>query len=136
MEITLIKNDDDNQITAFKLARIIFAETGGHSLRAAEALASMIYNLHKSTNRELSEIITDKEIFECLNKNSTRYSLLTSDINSRGMQMCVRIVQRLSKGRIQSDIMNTTRFHREDLSPDWAALLGYVAEIDGLLFYK
>lgn len=45
MQITIIKNDDENKITTFKIARIIYAESGGKSLQSAEAIAAMIYKL-------------------------------------------------------------------------------------------
>ena len=46
MQLVLIKNPDDTQIVAYKLARIVFAETGATSLQIVEAFASMIYNIH------------------------------------------------------------------------------------------
>ncbi len=135
MEITIIKNDNDEKITAYKLARIIFAETKGVSLLAVESIAAMIQNIHKSNNTDFSEIAKDSKIFESLNKKSERHKYLYVDPQDRKFQMCLRVVQRMLKNRINDCVMGATRFHRGDVFPNWATSLGYVAETEDLFFY-
>lgn len=95
----------------------------------------MIYNLHIQKNLPFAKISGDKEIFESLNKNSSRHSYLNVDFNSPALQMCVRVTKRMMNGNIKSDIFGATRFHRTEKSPAWAKCLGYVYAIDDLLFY-
>ncbi len=82
------------------------------------------------------DIITDKEIFNSLCEKSSRHSLISVDTKNRGFDMCLRVVARMMRGDL-SDVCNgATRFHREDVMPKWAMSRGYVADIDGLLFYQ
>jgi hypothetical protein len=135
MHLTLIKNTDESKIVPYKLARVIYAETGGVSLSAVEALVSMIRNLCMQSKRELIDIAIDANIFECLDKNSARHECLLVDANSREFQMCLRVVSRMLNGDLPDRVSGATRFHRDEIMPDWATSCGYVAEIDGLIFY-
>ena len=44
MQLTLIKNPDETKGLAYKIARVVYAETQAASLRVVEALTSMIQN--------------------------------------------------------------------------------------------
>ena len=111
----------------YKIARVIYAQTNGASLPAAEAMASMIRNLCLATKCDLCDIAADKNIFVAP----------PSDIDARDkkFQMCVRVVQKMITGTLPDSVFGATRFHHESAIPDWATDLGYVAEVDGLLFY-
>lgn len=135
MHLTLIKNTDDSKILLYKIARLIYAETGATSLAAVEALASMIANICLTSQRELDDIVTDKQIFSSLDRKSSRHDLLLVDAQSRQFQMCLRVVQRMLNGDLADSCCGATRFHHVDVLPGWAVSRGYVAEIDGLLFY-
>ena len=134
-ELTLIQNNDDAKITTYKLARLIYAETGAVSLRAVEALASMIANLSNKTGRALSDIVMDDSIFESIRIDSPRHPDLFADSKTAPFQMCLRTVRRMISGQLNDTVMGATRFHHADTSPDWARAAGYVAETDGLMFY-
>lgn len=135
MHLTLIKNTDDSKILLYKIARLIYAETGATSLAAVEALASMIANICLTSQRELDDIVTDKQIFSSLDRKSSRHDLLLVDAQSRQFQMCLRVVQRMLNGDLADSCCGATKFHHVDVLPGWAVSRGYVAEIDGLLFY-
>lgn len=135
MHLTLIKNEDESKIVMYKVARVIYAETLCSSLGAVEALASMIINLCTVTGQSLSDVIEDKNVFESLNTDSTHHQYLSVDVNRRGFQMCLRIVQRMMIGSLPDACYGATKFHRIELLPDWALARGYIAEIDDLLFY-
>jgi len=135
MQLTLIKNDDEAKIVLYKLARIIHAETRASSLPAVEALASMIGNLRCKSIRQLEDIAADELIFESLDKNSVRHTDLLIDSADPKFQMCLRAVKRMTGGQLPDSVRGATKFHRAENSPDWANTCGYVAEIDGLLFY-
>jgi len=134
-ELVLIKNDDDAKIATYKLARIVYAETGASSLIVVESLCAMIKNLCVKTGRSFEDIANDKNIFESLSKKSAKHSDLLVDSKNSKFQMCLRTVKRMMSGQLPDPVMNATRFHRTENSPDWATTVGYVAEVDGLLFY-
>ncbi|MDR2413086.1 MAG: hypothetical protein LBD50_02650 [Rickettsiales bacterium] len=135
MYLTLIKNSDESKIVLYKIARIIYAETNASSLRAAEALASMISNLRAKSKRRLIDIADDRSVFESLDRNSSRHEKLLVGIDSNGFQMCLRVARRMIGGGLSDECWGATKFHRAEFLPDWAVARGYIAEIDGLYFY-
>ncbi|MDR1337919.1 MAG: hypothetical protein LBJ73_02730 [Rickettsiales bacterium] len=135
MHLTLIKNPDESRIIVYKIARVVYAETKASSLAAVEALASMIANLRTASNQDWADIIEDKNIFESLNADSTRHGDLRTDCASRGFQMCLRVVRMMMKGTLADKCCGAAKFHRSELLPYWAVSRGYIAEIDGLVFY-
>lgn len=132
MQLELIKNTDENQRITYKIARVIYSETRAISLPAVEALTSMIKNISCRSGRSFEEIATDAEIFTSLRNKE---KIADVDINSRGFQMCLRVVSRMIKGGLLDSCNGATRFHHADEMPAWAQSIGYVADIDGLLFY-
>ena len=136
MELALIKNPDESQIVIYKIARVTYAETYMPTLPAVEALASMIKNIATQFNRDISDIANDEDIFNSLKPESPRHKYLSIDANNRAFQMCVRVVKRMIYGGLPDSCAGATRFHRADEMPDWAVARGYIADIDGLLFYN
>ena len=55
--------------------------------------------------------------------------------NNRALQMCVRVVARMMHGSLPDRCFGAIRFHHTDEMPDWATSRGYIADVDGLLFY-
>ena len=84
MYLNRIKNPDESKIILYKIARIVYAETGGSSLAAIEALTSMIATVCKKTHQDVADIITDKNRFESLNENSVRHKDLLVDNTTKG----------------------------------------------------
>lgn len=135
MHLKLIKNEEPSKILLYKIARIIYAETCAVSLKAVEALASMLKNYCIESKRELEDIISDVYIFESLDKNSERHDCLLIDSGDRKFQMCLRVVARMLDGSLEDSCFGATRFHREEHNPEWATARGTICELDGLLFY-
>ena len=136
MQMDIIKNPDESQIAIYKAARVIYAETFPSSLPAVEALTSMIKNIMMQTEHDLSDVVSDENIFSSLNKNSPRHEYINTDAkNNRALQMCVRVVERMTRGGLADTCFGATRFHHADEMPDWATSRGYIADVDGLLFY-
>lgn len=135
MQLSLIKNDDDTQRVSYKLARIIFAETGGESLPSVESMASMIYNIHKKYDKSFEDIARDKNIFDVLNEKSPRNELLRSNANDRKLQMCLRVVKTMMRGNLRDCVFGATRFHHADVIPMWAMSRGYIFECEDILYY-
>ena len=136
MQLEIIQNPDESQIATYRAARVIFAETYPTTLASVEAMASMIKNVMDKSGQKLIDVVSDKNIFDSLNENSPRHQYINMDIkNNRALQMCVRVVERMMRGGLIDACFGATRFHRADEMPDWATSRGYVADVDGLLFY-
>lgn len=135
MQLTLIKNPDETQAAVYKIARVIFAETGAVSLHVVEAMASMIQNAARVSGKTLNEIVADSDMFDAVRAQSPRNELMNVSANDRGFQMCLRVVRRMMRGNLADACRGAVRFHRADELPQWAVSRGYIADIDGLLFY-
>jgi len=135
MQLTLIKNNDDTQIVSYKLARIIFAETGGTSLPLVEAMASMINNIHIKYNKSFESISKDDDLFECLNPKSLRHQNLDIEACDRKFQMCLRSVKTMMRGNLPDTVFGATKFHHSNVIPNWAMSRGYISECEDVLFY-
>lgn len=135
MCLTLIKNPDATQATAYSVARVVYAETGASSLPVVEAMTAMIANLAKTTGRNIQDIISDPCIFECLRDDDAFHHRISVECTDRRFQMCLRVAQRMMRGMLPDVCRGATRFHRADSMPEWAVARGYIADIDGILFY-
>ncbi len=135
MALTVISNPDATQSVAYKVARVIYAETYVPTLRAVEAMASMIANISRQSQCSISDIISDTNLFDVLNPESPRHKYMNVLASDRAFQMCVRVAQRMLRGVLPDKCSGATRFHRADELPDWAMSRGYIDDIDGLLFY-
>ena len=100
-----------------------------------EALTSMIHNLSISSGKTFNQIVSDKSLFEALNENSKNNKLTRVQPDNNGFQMCLRVAMRMLNGSLSDCCYGAIRFHREDTLPEWAMSKGYIADIDGLLFY-
>ena len=135
MQLLLIKNDDDTRIVSYKLARIIFAETDAQSLQVVEAMASMINNIHNKYNKSFESISKDNDLFECLDKKSSRNEKLNVEANNRKLQMCLRVVKTMMRGNLPDTVFGATKFHHANVIPNWAMSRGYISECEDILFY-
>ncbi len=135
MQLVLIKNPDDTQSVAYKLARIVYAETFGTSLPIVEAMASLIYNIHIKYEKSFSSIAKDKNIFEVLDDKSERHQYMNVNANDRKFQMCLRIIKTMMHGNLPDSVFGATKFHHGDVIPQWAISRGYITECENILFY-
>ncbi len=132
MQMTLITNTDTSARLAYKVARVVYVHTKGASLPLVEAFTSMIKNLSNATGLEISTLIQDASYFPALGSSSV------GDVSgdNRAFQMCVRTAQRMLSGGLGDCCFGATRFHNADVIPEWARARGYIADIDGILFYR
>ncbi len=135
MELNIISNPDVTQCPAYKIARVIYAETYMPTLPAVEAMASMISNIAKQSNRDVVDVVDDVDIFGAVDSKSPRHKYMNVSVSNRAFQMCVRVAKRMLRGVLPDKCSGATRFHRADELPAWAMARGYIADIDGLLFY-
>ena len=139
MQMTLIKNPDSNlssnMAMAYKIARVVYAQTGATSLHLVCAFTSMIKNISDASGVSISNLLCDKNIFPVLDKSDSNHARLQVPANSRAFQMCVRTAQRMLNGLLPDSCYGATKFHFADTIPLWATCRGYIADIDGVLFY-
>ena len=135
MQMTLIKNTDMYATQAYKIARVVYAQSGATSLAGVEALTAMIKNLSDKSGRSIENIISDKNIFDVLDKNSQNHHRINVPANNHAFQMCVRVASRMLAGGLIDMTFGATKFHHTDTLPQWAVARGYIADIDGMLFY-
>lgn len=137
MQMTLINNLDTSAGLSYQVARIVYAQTsGGTSLPVVEALTSMIKNLSVASGISIETIIQDPSCFSVLNSDDKNHSLLKVFPNNPGYKMCLRTAQRMLSGGLPDCCFGAVRFHYSDCIPDWARARGYIADIDGILFYR
>ncbi|MFQ6702762.1 MAG: hypothetical protein ACLRFO_00975 [Alphaproteobacteria bacterium] len=137
MQLTLIKNPDTSGTTnmAYKIARVVYAQTGGVSLPLVCAFTSMIKNLSDASGVTISNLICDKTIFPALSDSDVNHVRLHVPAQNRAFQMCVRTAYRMLMGQLPDSCYGATKFHYADEIPAWATSRGYIADIDGILFY-
>ncbi|MBO4480638.1 MAG: hypothetical protein J5742_03390 [Alphaproteobacteria bacterium] len=135
MQLEITEMQNGTICLANAIARIVYAETLAVSLRVIEALTSMIANATLNNRHEIIKMLSDKNIFESLNTESSRHKYLSVDTSIRGFQVCVRVAIRMLHGNLDDRCNHATKFHRSELLPSWAIACGYVADIDGILFY-
>ena len=135
MQLEIIEANNETMTLAYAIARIVYAETLAKSLRVVEAITSMIANRANKNSTSFAQIISDKNLFESLNTESTRHEYLRVDAKRKDFQMCLRVALRMLHGNLRDMCRGATLFHREELLPEWAIARGYVADIDGILFY-
>lgn len=136
MDFNVITAQSQTMALAHQIARVVYAETDARSLRVVEALTSMISNCATKNNHDICDVISDATIFESLNIDSVRHDKLSVDSNRREFQMCVRIAIKMLHGNLPDACYGATMFHRVELMPNWAIARGYIADIDGILFYR
>jgi hypothetical protein len=135
MQLTLIKNTDLVSTDAYKIARTIYAQTGASSLTLVEAMTSMIQNISKRTGVSVIDIVRNKKLFPVLNSDSPFNYRMNVSSSDKGFQMCVRVASRMLSGGLGDCCFGATCFHNSDEMPLWATSRGYIADIDGVLFY-
>lgn len=128
MELELISNATQMTRDAYKIARTVYAETSGKSLPLVEAFTSMIANIARARGITPASVVTDTNLF-------TRDPDAEIDTTGRAFQMCLRTAQRMLRGNLSDITHGAVRFHTVNQMPDWATARGYIADIDGMLFY-
>lgn len=135
MSLRLIKNPDESKKLLYQVARVVYAETSASSLPAVEAMTSMIHNASVATGKDIAQIISDVDMFDSLNVQSSRHGRMSDAPITRGFQMCLRVASRMLNGNLPDMCRGATKFHHGDVMPQWAQARGYILDIDELLFY-
>ncbi len=138
MQLTLIKNTDASGVESlsYRVARVVYAQTGGISLPLIEAFTSMIKNIAMASSQNVSDIISDSNIFPVLDEADINHSRMYVSSNDKRFQMCQRTAHRMLSGGMPDCCYGATKYHFANVIPDWATSRGYIADIDGVLFYQ
>ncbi len=135
MQLEIVDVHNETLELGYAIARVVYAETVARSLCVVEALTSMIANATQNNHKKIRTFISDKNIFESLCTESEHHKYLSVPASQKDFQMCVRVATRMLHGFLPDSCNHATMFHRSELLPDWAIARGYVADIDGILFY-
>lgn len=135
MHLKIITNPDVARKDRYEIARAIYAETAACSLRAVEALASMIDNAAHAAQCNHVDIVRNNKMFTSCNNASPRHSMRNVRADDPGFQMCLRVTQKMMNAKLPDMCCGATRFHHDTEIPQWATSCGYIADIDGMLFY-
>jgi len=135
MQLEIIEAHDEKTTLAYMVARIVYAETLAKSLRVVEALTSMIFNAAMHDIKNIRHVISNSNMFESLNTESTRHGFLGVDAKRNDFQMCLRVAKMMLHGNLPDMCRHATMFHRVEFLPSWAIARGYICDIDGILFY-
>ena len=135
MQLEIPETQNETICLAYNVARVVYAETMATSLRVVEALTSMISNATKNNYHDIAKMLRDKDTFESIRNESVRHKYLYVDTSNSGFQMCLRVAVRMLHGNLADVCNHATMFHRAEFLPKWAVARGYVADIDGILFY-
>ena len=137
MELKLIKNTDmsNRMQMAYQIARVVYATSGAPTLPLVEAFTSMIKNISDQSSVDIQNIISDSNLFPALQETNIYHERLFVPSVSRGFQMCLRTATRMLAGLLPDKCYGATKYHYANTIPDWALSRGYIADIDGILFY-
>ena len=127
------------------LARTIWGEARGESVRGREAVAACIMNrVAKAEARgghwwgsTVVEVCRAPWQFSCWNENDpNREKLLAVDRRDRTFQICQRIARRAVRGTLVDPTDGATHYHHEDIMPWWAKGRSPTRKIGRHLFYR
>lgn len=127
------------------LARTIWGEARGETVRGKEAVAATIINrVNKAKARgghwwgaTVEEVCMMPWQYSCWNANDpNREKLLAVEKSDRTFQTCLRVARRAVHATLKDPTNGATHYHHIDLNPWWAAGRVPCAEIGNHLFYK
>lgn len=111
------------------LARTIYGEARGESIRGKEAVASVIINRVQRAKRRGHywwgntpyEVCKRPWQFSCWNINDpNREKILAVSANNKNFQSCLRIARRAINGTLEDPTFGATHYHVKGLFPPWA----------------
>ena len=128
------------------LARTIYGEARGESVRGKEAVAAVVMNrVRRAQNRGgaywwgagVEAVCRKPWQFSCWNPNDPNREKLDA-VNTRdaAFASCLRIARRAVAGSLKDPTDGATHYHARGIKPPWARLRGPCAVIGEHLFYN
>lgn len=127
------------------LARTIWGEARGESVRGMEAVAAVILNRARISDakggfwwgRGIAEICQKPFQFSCWNPNDpNRNKLLSVGADDRHFAIALRIATRAVRGALGDPTGGAEHYHARAILPDWARGRERSAAIGGHIFYR
>ncbi len=126
------------------LARTLYGEARGETVRGKEAVAAVILNrVRRSVERggywwgdDIAGVCLKPWQFSCWNSDDpNRAKVETVSPQNRCFQTCIRIARRAAAGALADPTGGATHYHAASANPPWARGKAPSAEIGGHLFY-
>ena len=126
------------------LARTIYGEARGESVRGKAAVAAVIVNrVQRSRDRggywwgeDLTQVCLKPWQFSCWNGDDpNRPKIEAVGPKNRVFQSCLRIARRAAAGALIDPTGGATHYHGQKANPPWARGRAPSAEIGGHVFY-
>jgi|AGTN01.2.fsa_nt_gi Cell wall hydrolyses involved in spore germination len=122
------------------LARTLYGEARGESVRGIEAVAAVVMNRVRRGGwwgNTVETVCRKRWQFSCWNEaDPNRAKLERVDENDRVFRICVRIARRAIAGSLDDPTGGATHYHTRAVMPAWARSLVPCAEIGAHLFYN
>lgn len=127
------------------LARTIYGEARGESVRGKEAVACVILNrVNRAKQRSgywwgnsVKQVCLKPWQFSCWNENDpNRDKILSVEAGHKVFDTCLRIARRALSGCLEDPTDGATHYHNENVNPPWARGKPACAEIGRHLFYN
>lgn len=126
------------------LARTLWGEARGESVRGKEAVAAVVLNRVRRAQKrgrywwgnDVEQVCLRKYQFSCWNPGDpNRAKLLAVTPENRAFQSCLRIARRAVHGGLDDPTGGATHYHARHVNPPWARSRAAKAEIGRHLFY-
>jgi hypothetical protein len=127
------------------LARTIYGEARGESVRGMEAVAAVVMNRVRRASERGGwwwgstpiDVCRKPQQFSCWNETDpNRCKILAVDPEHPVFRICLRIARRAIAGTLKDPTKGATHYHAKDVSPPWARSRKPSAEIGGHKFYN
>lgn len=111
------------------LARTLYGEARGEGVRGMEAVAAVVMNRVRRSQRRgwywwgntVEEVCLQPSQFSCWNANDpNRVAILSVDPQDPLFRVCVRIARRAVAGVLKDPTGGATHYHAAGLEPVWA----------------
>ncbi|MEG3618965.1 cell wall hydrolase [Magnetovibrio sp. PR-2] len=137
--------EDQRNQAVDTLARTIYGEARGETVRGKEAVACVVMNrVKRATARgsywwgnSVEEVCKKPWQFSCWNENDpNRKKILAIEPGHRVFDTCLRIARRALSGAIEDMTQGATHYHTASISPPWSKGRPACAEVGHHLFYN
>ena len=138
-------NESDKRCQINILARTIYGEARGESVRGKEAVASVIINrVNYGKMRggywwgdDVVGVCKKPYQFSCWNENDPNFKKITDVMpGHKVFDTCLRIAKRALAGTLIDPTNGATHYHHENINPPWARAKAPDAHIGKHLFYS